>query len=153
MNHDRAWTSTLAASAVVAAAALAIMASTLWQSVRPPWNPIGDFPEQEVTEVNDTFVHVVGTKCYDEDVTVRGSFGWQRVDPPGFAITLGEGVADREAGCLTQEFDNNIPASVLDANTPGATWRITGTETPFDDDREGLPRVWQTEPFTLKPTG
>ena len=129
-------------------AALAALGSVLL-GLGDPWDPIGEFPVQDVTEINEDFVHVVGTKCYDEDVSVRGEFGWQRVEPPGFAITLGAGQAEREEGCLTQEFNNDIPDEVREANTPGAVWRIVGEEVPFDEDREGLPRSWRTEDFVL----
>lgn len=114
------------------------------------WQPLGPYPVQDVLEINEAFVRVVGTKCAEEDVTVRGTYGWMRVEPPGFSVTLGEGTGGREAGCHTQEFRNDIPSTVSDLNEPGHVWIILGSETPVrDDGTEGVPLGWQTEEFVL----
>jgi len=116
----------------------------------PDWSPLGPYPVQDVVEIDETFVRVLGTKCSDEAVTVRGSFGWQRVDPPGFAVTLGEGTDQREAGCHTREFRNDVPTAVAEVNQPGDVWRILGSETPVTADGvEGVELGWETEPFVL----
>lgn len=118
-----------------------------------PWDPLGDYPVQEVLSVEDGHVLVEGTKCNDSNgpVRVRGTFNWQRVSPRGFIVSLGEGVAVREVGCVTQTFDNTIPAEVLEVNKPGDVWRLLGTETPING-REGVPVTWQTENFELLET-
>ncbi len=117
-----------------------------------PWTPIGAFPEQAVLEVTDTTTTVEGTKCYDEPVTVAGSFGWQSLDPAGVVVLVGSGSAERDAGCLTQTFENPIPDEVL-AHPEVRLWKIQGTETPIADGegkaREGVPKAWSTEPFEL----
>lgn len=136
--------------------ALLLLAVVLASSIaglfeKDPWNPLGEYPIQRITEVNDSFVHSSGVKCNDTDqpVDVRGSFGWQRVSPPGFAVELGSGTAVRSPGCERFEFDNNIPDTVRAADVPGALWRITGVEIPFRDSGEGVARAWETETFEL----
>ncbi|MGB1224872.1 MAG: hypothetical protein ACPHCN_12110 [Mycobacterium sp.] len=117
-----------------------------------PWTPLGDFPDQSVSGITDTHITVEGTKCYDEAVTVAGSFGWQSLDPAGVVVLVGSGTSDRDAGCLTQEFRNPIPDEVLE-HPEVRLWKIQGTETPIADGdgeaREGVPKAWSTEPFTL----
>lgn len=151
---DQPLTMKFAGLAMLIGVAMFVSGVIVAASETEPWNPLGTYPVQEVTEVNDVFVHSSGVKCNDseKDVDVRGTFGWQRVTPPGFAFTVGSGTGTRTPGCERFEFDNNIPDEVRAADSPGAVWRITGTEIPFTDDDEGLARVWTTENFILTPT-
>lgn len=150
---DQSFTMKLAVVALLGGVAMFIFGAIVAASEAEPWNPLGAYPAQEITEVNGVFVHSSGVKCNDseKDVDVRGTFGWQRVTPPGFAFTVGSGTGTRIPGCERFEFDNDIPDEVRAADTPGAVWRITGTEIPFTSEEEGLVRVWTTENFTLTP--
>jgi hypothetical protein len=80
------------------------------------------------------------------------------MDPPGSVIEVGSGTSVREDGCETFRFANPIPTEVRDvirqqhaAGIAAPVWRITGTETPFDDTLEGVPRTWVTENFEVTP--
>lgn len=152
--------------AVVAAVAAAVAASTVtWWLMSQSFDPLGDYPPQDViaderhgvptvTAADD--VHVVGIKCNESDapVQVAGHAAWQSVDPPGTVITVGEGTAIREPGCERFEFVNPVPPDVL-ARTRElggrVLWRITGTETPIRGDGiRGVPRTWTTETLAVE---
>jgi len=124
----------------------------------PDWEPLGPFEEQTVLLVTDDFVSVVGTKCYSETVTVTGSLSWRSIEPLGTIVNVFEGQADRvfadlDDGCLTQTFENSVPAEVL-AHPEVTVWVINGVETPVADvngSRDGLLLTWTTEPFIYPP--
>jgi hypothetical protein len=141
---------------ITAIVSVAFTALTVIHAFEPePWDPLGDYPLQVVLEVNDDHVITEGIKCNAsrEDVQVRGEFGWQRVDPSGFAFPIGQGTGVRTPGCERFTFQNNIPDEVRNADLPGAQWRIVGTETPFRaEGADGVPHTWQTETFELSVT-
>lgn len=139
--------------AVVSTVLAVALGWSYWQQSQE-WNPLGEYPTQEVRAVRATEVDVHGIKCNDSDapVTVRGTgISWQRVNPRGAIIesSPGGGTAERPPGCLGQDFTNAIPEQVFAEDLPGALWRITGTEVPFEDGREGVPRTWETELFDV----
>ncbi|MEM7096209.1 MAG: hypothetical protein AAF567_24600 [Actinomycetota bacterium] len=121
-----------------------------------PWDPLGSFPEQAVIGIAADSVTVVGTKCYDEPVDIVGSWWWQTVEPPGSAVAPLSGSTTRAAGCHESTFVNLVPPEVrsIDTQLGGATWIVTGVETPIDEQsgREGVPHTWRTEPFELPPS-
>jgi hypothetical protein len=103
-------------------------------------------------------ITVEAVKCAREQVQVRGVLSWQAMDPPGSVIDVGSGVAERTEGCETFTFENPIPVEVREAieaqhsaGIVAPVWRMTGIEVPFDGDREGVPRTWVTENFTVTP--
>jgi len=148
---------------VLAVALLVLSGVIVWTELREPapWDPLAQYPPQAVLtpEVRlGGMVMVVGTKCADEHVTVRGVLSWQAIDPPGAVITVGRGVAEREVGCTRTRYSNPIPPEVEEvirdqhaAGIVAPVWRITGTETPFDDDRVGVSRTFTTDNFTVLP--
>lgn len=73
-------------------------------------------------------------------------------------VLAGSGVGERAEGCVETVFANPVPPEVREvirdqhaAGIDAPVWRITGTETPFDDNREGEARVWVTENFAVVP--
>jgi hypothetical protein len=146
-------------------ALLSLAAVVMWAELRVPdrWDPLGDYPVQVVTDGDhsirvDGLVEVEAVKCAREQVQVRGVLSWQAMDPPGSVIEVGSGTSVREDGCETFRFANPIPTEVRDvirqqhaAGIAAPVWRITGTETPFGDTREGVPRTWVTENFEVTP--
>lgn len=153
----------LIVTAVTAAAALFVLSAVLvvllvgeLRSNRP-WDPLGEYPVQEVTNGPKipiaATVHVTATKCADVTVDVRGSSSWASVTPPGTIIPSGQGAGQREAGCTVIDYENRIPDEVAAVVRAGGStvWRIVGTETPFEEGREGVPRAWRTEDFEIVP--
>lgn len=150
---------------VVAVALFVVAAAIVFAELREPdvWDPLGDYPVQVVDDYDhslrvDDLVAVEATKCADERVHVRGVLSWQAMDPPGANITVGSATSVRSEGCETFTFQNPIPVEVRHAieaqhanGIDAPVWRITGTETPYDGDREGVPRTWVTENFTVIP--
>lgn len=153
------------ALACATVALLTLAAVVVWAELRQPdlWDPLGDYPVQVVVDRDhsislDGLVEVEATKCARERVEVRGVLSWQATDPPGANIETGSGTSVREEGCESFRFANPIPFEVREAisaqhaaGLEAPVWRITGTETPVDGDREGVPRVWVTENFEVTP--
>ncbi len=124
-------------------------------------------------------VDVVGTKCADDNTPIEGVVRWQSVTPGGVIVVAATGSAiasptdasllDKfgEAGgtvsvddktgrrCFTRLYENQIPTQVAADSRRWigegrrVAWIITGTETPSDGDRQGLPVVWSSEPFEI----
>ena len=145
------------------------------------WTPLGPFPVQQVkgtlsfassdkgdnivypaVRVTDATVKVTGTKCYREPVTVVGSVGWSSAEPPGLSLTTGDGTGDRDKGCVTNSYVNQIPETVrtwaqarFDEGETFVLVRINGRETAYRDDgtSESVPLTWRTEPFAILPAG
>ena len=123
------------------------------------YSPLGPYPVQDVGMVEYTVndvIDVTGEKCVkgDKPVEVSGVFGWQRVNPPGFSIMVGEGVATREPGCTVQQFENAIPPQVVtDVQENGpSVWKLFGRETPIAIDKRTPDTItFETEPFELRP--
>lgn len=140
---------------LTAAVGALIVISILLAAVREQaWDPIVPFETQHVLDVTRDHVIVEGTKCYREPVEVRGTRNWQSVDPVGVLTTPRGGTAQRVEGCITQRFENTIPAEVFEAEAIRGPlqWVITGTETPTDaSGRIGVARSWRTDPFMLPP--
>lgn len=153
------------ALASLTVALLALAAAVLYAELREParWNPLGDYPVQVVTDQDhsirlDGLVEVEATKCARERVEVSGVLSWQAMDPPGANIETGSGTSVREEGCESFRFADPIPIEVREviraqhaSGIEAPVWRITGTETPVDGDREGVPRIWVTENFEVTP--
>lgn len=153
--------------------ALLTLAVAVAVSLRSPhaWDPLGEYPDQTVVSRVDGIdgpaarltdgVTVVGTKCANTAIRVRGSVFWQSTTPPGILVAAGSGVATRQKGCVTETFLNPIPGAVRAAvnrpTDPVRRWVITGTETPVRDagdngrSREGIPRAWTTAEFEIVP--
>lgn len=155
---------------VLAVALLVLAAAILFAAVRKPeaFAPLGPYPQQQVDEPRDNtdtpvvslsnpVVHVNGRKCNDGDgYTITGTVSWQSLRPLGTSIRTGEGQRDATPGCTRFRYRNDIPDDVLimrrqvdDGLDP--LWRITGTETPINDDGAGVPLTWATEPFEIVP--
>lgn len=149
----------------LSAALLVLAGAVLFAELRTParWDPLGAYPTQQVTNPRhrvhlEGLVRVEATKCADEEVQVRGVLSWQAMDPPGANIEVGSGTATRAKGCSTFAFANPVPVEVREvieaqhaAGIARPVWRVTGTETPFDDNREGAPRTWVTDNFEVVP--
>lgn len=123
------------------------------------WAPLLDFPEQTVLSVSEDFVDIVGTKCYAEPVTVKGTVTWEAIEPRGTVFQVFEGQATHtsanfdDTGCITQAFSNEVPDQVK-ARPDIKLWVVAGIETPIADQhgaREGLPLSWTSEPFQYPP--
>lgn len=142
-------------AAVSVACSIALF--SLWLTQDKPYNPLGEYPIQEIVSTTATTVTVRGVKCVDVDVAVDivGEFNWFRIVPPGFGTTPIGGAAVRVPGCQPFEFVNTIPSEVLAVNNPDVDlWYITGTEWPIDPatGQRGVSRTWRTENFGI-PSG
>ena len=171
----RPWLLRLGLAASLVALVLSLFVA--WQVVRREWDPLGPYPEQTVeataghvgwkgpTDTDDVVtipavklgeaMSVTGTKCADNTVTVHGSKGWTSRDPAGFSADEPGGVATRFAGCKTSTFENRMPPEVVEwargqlARRPFVVLTIGGCETPADDNHNGKPECWTTEPFAV----
>lgn len=163
---------TVVALAVVTVALLVVGAVLVWAELRSPevWSPLHYENPQTVTSrvrvlsgspathLGDT-VNVTATKCSDVDVALIVVVAWRPVDPRGTTIQTDEHGSSREAGCTSARFQNEIPPEVETVarrqharGYAAPLWQITGVETPYtDDDVEGTPETWTTEPFALVP--
>lgn len=143
-----------------------------------PWDPLGDYPIQVITDrvpgitgpavrLGDP-VHSVGRKCNDTDspVLVSGTRQWQSQRPGGFIAGIERGNAPRIPGCEKREFWDVPPPDVVAqmqaaiSNTRGpVVWALNGSETPtgivengqVHAMSNGVPREWTTENFTVVP--
>jgi hypothetical protein len=141
------------------------------------WSPLGEYPVQEVIEVETLTVETVAVKCNDasDPVLVAGRSSWTRSDIVGTAVETGSGIGIRYPGCETIRYSNSIPKTVLEISQPTpALWYINGTERPIGEwnntdscsnklrdgtltieDREcfhrrvGAQRTWQTTIFEI----
>lgn len=144
---------------------VALLAWLAWLVVTDddPWNPLGEYPIQIVAELSQELgadVEVTGIKCNNTDapVTVRGSLSWRSVDPAGTTVLVGEGVADRQPGCVATTFVNPQPDEVQartvelceDPTRTGVDWQIVGIETPTREAGDGVPRSYQSENITIR---
>lgn len=124
------------------------------------WEPIGNFPDQTVASVTEDVITVVGVKCYNESLTIRGQWGWASIEPPGIAIPVGKNTNFRDLGdadddgCIITTFENPVPDEVLE-HPEVIIWIISGTEIPVSDAdgriRNGLSNSWKTNPFQYPP--
>lgn len=147
----------------VIAVLVALLAWLAWLVVTDDdlWNPLGEYPIQIVAELEQELggdVEVTGIKCNntDEPVTVRGSLSWRSVDPAGTTVLVGEGVADRQPGCVATTFVNPQPDEVqartvelCDTGLESVAWQIVGIETPTRETGDGVPRSYQSENITI----
>ena len=143
------------------ATAFLLIAFSIYFATRPKPIDVLNFPQQIVnSRVHgvpgaraDATLSVTGTKCVSggKAVQVTGKRYWQSERPPGTLILDGGGSALRPPECVTQTFENLIPAAVVNANrklagTRGyAVWRLTGVERPVGP--RGVERAWTTPPF------
>ncbi len=141
--------------------------------------PIQQIVSSQPVSLSGGSVDVIGKKCADDDTPVRGVVIWTSVSPATVLIPDREGAAvaastdpdfldefaeaggtvsiDPETGrrCLSRLYTNEIPAAVAAqsrrwlADGKRVAWIITGTETPTDGNREGVPLVWSSEPFEV----
>jgi hypothetical protein len=150
--HHRNIRNVFVAAFAVAACGRGFWIAALMFAPEEAWALIGDFPVQRVLAVTPGAVTVEGTKCYLEAVTVEGNATWRSLEPPGTVIESGIGVVHREPGCITQIFVNVYPPEVLESEA--TVWVLNGVERPIADSdgnpREGVPRGWITEPFTIE---
>lgn len=156
--------------AVLVLAFVAQSAILLTQALTSPYDPLGDYPQQEV--LNDAGptglptvepgegVMVEATKCNTTDEPVQGfvSIRWVSQEPRGSSIPV---VTDSPTtiypGCSTDIFDNGVPERVRerDAELRGTSgipvaWRIVGFEQPVSEDGElGVGVSWTTDTFVL----
>lgn len=170
--HALAWL-----SSVLAALCLGLIAASILNRPEPPWEPLGPYPRQIVHAPDDAVfetagrtypmvdlsenetVEVVGTKCYQEPVTVAGTVSWYSRKPLGLTYLSGSGVAEREKGCITQTFQNEIPEVVQEwARLQFADGRafvlvaIVGQEVAVRDDRtDSETGTWRSEDLALVP--
>lgn len=140
---------------IILGALVLINAALIWLVIIEDgeWDPLGEYPLQEVLSVTTETVTVEGTKCNatDRPVRIKGSVAWQRVDPLGFVLAGGTGTNIRPPGCETETFENDIPASVTRADRPGSLWRIVGVEIPVEPNgKEGRQVTFETEVFHLE---
>ena len=176
MNTEAAKVGRQASTAVwalfaVAVALVVVAASLLYIELRTPerWDPLGDYPTQQVlsrvpgvegpaTTAHGT-VDVTATKCSnaDEPIEIDTELAWRSVDPGGAAWSRGHSQAVRDPGCTSLRFDNPIPPQVRalvaaqhDAGYPAPVWQIVGVETPVrHNGTEGVETRWRTENFTI----
>jgi hypothetical protein len=117
------------------------------------WAPLGPYPEQIILSIDtgSATVTVAGEKCANEDVQIFGTWSLVAIDPPGLIIPLGDGGNFRPEGCHPVNAINVLPLEFLeDEALRDRIWIFTGTETPTDGTRVGIPAVWQTQPFTYE---
>lgn len=156
---------TIAAAAL--AVALMFFALAYWSSRDAQWDPLGDYPTQQVLNKNHTVgrdetVDVTAQKCAREPkVAIRATLSWVPVDHSEFAVTPNAPgrLSYRYSSCgktpdvTIYSYTNPIPPGVLAILDQRGlhSWRITGTDTPFDEEgKPGVPRTWTTETFTIE---
>ena len=165
---------TVSVSIVVLGVALLVLAAAiLYAEIRTEevWDPLGDYPTQEVTSTVrgiegpathiDGTVNVHATKCNDTSmpVDVETTLTWRSVEPRGAAWQRGSSLAVRDPGCESLSFANPIPGPVQElieaqyrAGYPEPVWQIVGTETPVrEDGSDGKRQTWRTENFKVVP--
>lgn len=163
---------TVSVSIVVLGAALLVLAAAiLFAELRTPtvWDPLGDYPVQEVTTrvpgvsgpavYVDGTVDVVATKCNDtgEPVDVETTLTWRSVEPLGAAWHRGQSFSTRSPGCESLTFHNPVPVAMRElveaqfrAGFTEPVWQIVGTETPVrEDGSDGKRQTWRTENFRV----
>lgn len=139
---------------------------------QPPavYDPLGEYPTQIVTSRVEGVsspaarlggtVDVTGTKCNnsDEPVQVNTTQVWTLSVPAGTQIERPtDGTSTRIPGCTTSEFQNVIPAAVVERTEQllfqgiRPVWRITGCDTPIHPytGEDGERRCYETQNFTL----
>lgn len=138
-----------AAAYVVAAATLGI--AWFWPDSEP-YEPLGNYsnPQQIISEKTVPVggsIMVTARKCNlsDEPVSVTGTAYFRREESATRYVGLFTGTKVFEPGCITRDFENQLPPAV----TPG-TWVIAG----WDEARRGeevQTLGWETEPFEVVP--
>lgn len=162
---------TVVALAVLTVALMVVGSLIVWAELRTDdvYKPLHyDNPQTVTSRVNimsgapaarigDT-VNVTGTKCADEEVDIIAVTSWKPIEPRGTSIVVGDAhAATRDAGCVTDRFQNDIPDEVIEVvrrqharGYPAPLWQITSSETPIaEDGSEGATEVWYTEPFAI----
>lgn len=134
---------------------------------------------QRFVRVDSPTLRVKATKCLaagvDEPVKVHGVRQYQLLLPPGTSISDGNGTSVRypagvtpprvnefqppvadDRGCVHAIYENPLPQAVIDRSARvcretglPSLWKLTGSETPEADGREGVTRTWETEPFRV----
>lgn len=160
-----------------------IVLFSLWQEARI-WDPLGDYPVQPVTSENNInlveisalnpkyaeigtpaiylnqTIKSTGIKCVKDGegvVGIKGVLYWQSDRPPGKILEISKGVSRRGPGCVSYEFENEIPTKVREEierlkaqGIHESTWRITGVEVPVKENGdEGAERTWETTSFVI----
>ena len=136
-----------------ALAATVLIAVTGYTALRAgdQWNPLGEFPVQQVIapgpfsiSAGDT-IPIDATLCWgDAPVNATAEIVWVRLEPGGFRIEAFTSVRDHAAGCESGHFENVMPEGIQ----PG-TWIITGLVTPLREQGTGVPRAWETTRFEV----
>ena len=162
---------TVVGLSVVTVALVFVGAVIVWSELRVPdeFDPLHYTVPQSVTSRVNILsgapaahlggtVDVTGEKCSDVDVDVIATTSWTPIEPRGESIvTAPSAPAQREAGCVTSRFQNEIPPDVVDVvrrqharGYPAPLWEIRGVETPIRPNGEpGSPEDWYTEPFAI----
>lgn len=127
-------------------AALVLVAVELYRSFTADPNPIRNISPQRVLNDNKRVVSgdvliVEAIKCNDSDepISIRGETQYRSVDELGAPpIPNFIGVGDRDPGCRTFTFMNELPQLA-----PGR-WRLEGVESS-----NGYESTWFTETFEV----
>ena len=158
---------------VLGVALICLAAAIIYAELRTEevWDPLGDYPIQEVTStvpgVNgpattiDGTVDVSAIKCNNtaREVNVETTLAWRSVEPRGATWNRGGSIAVRGPGCESLTFSNVIPDPVValieaqhDAGFTEPVWQIVGPETPIRaDGADGQRQTWRTQNFTVVP--
>ncbi len=137
-----------AVTVAVLLGALVFAFATRDQSI-PVYDPLGDFPTQQVTTVQPIpvgqDVGVDAIQCNDskDPVRVAGTRVWTSVDPAGSPYAQRGGIRVLAPGCAHIHFENPMPAEVIArvqqlaaVGKHTTVWVITGTATPIPPDGE-----------------
>lgn len=137
-----------------------------------PYDPLGDYPPQDVSNIEGDSGYpvvlpgdpltVIGTKCNTTDKVLGtvGSVRWTTIEPLGTSIeTSSNAPGERPPGCVENTFSNPVPAEVLarnqklyDSGSGSVIWVFRGYEQPVASDGTlGVGRSWETEPFIIEP--
>lgn len=167
----------LVGSTILTVTAVVVLVAAIIIAVRDarPWNPLGPYPTQIVTNrlpgISGPVVRsgapliVEGTLCSRVDTLVRTTISWQGLldtgkPRDGALVTVAIAVPQQRAkGCVPFDrahrnaFINPMPDQVVRSVQAGITrWRVVGFELPIrPDGRPGLAKAFETELFEVIP--
>lgn len=151
---------------IMSGAVLVNLGLTAWELHRegiqdPPYDPWGEFPEQQVLNPNKTLtvgesLIVAGEKCIESATPVIsvGEVYWTSQEPRGATFLTGIGTSELQPGCTEFEFNNPMPAEVVQTviadRGEERSWRVHGSQWPIDrNGHRGVEQTWRTEEFVI----
>lgn len=152
---------------IILVVAVTLNGFAVWHSFQSgkQWNPLGAYSSpQKVMNKNHEVpingkLHVTFTKCAkDSTVTVVVSASFIEVGNSDHTIVnIASSIPSIRyqscgSGPKKGSFDSKIPLpkELKEKALAGfRTWKLTGTETPVETNKTGVPREWETEVFKV----